>query len=214
MLQEFAQEVEDTARGVVDEIHTALPGEIIAFDPGSGLASAKPLGKYTTSKGESMDYPTVTDAPVQFPYCQTSGTGIAYPVVKGDSCLIIISEIELDEWRSGAESEGSLQFDLSSAVVIPGLLNGGGDIIAKACTNNAVVISGGGTEVMVSEAGATLDAGGAKLEVTDSGVTITGKLTVTGNITTSSGTVKAGSIDLKEHVHQSAAPGSDTGKAK
>ena len=42
MMQEFTQQVEDTARAVLDEIHTALPGMIVSFNPGSGTATVKP----------------------------------------------------------------------------------------------------------------------------------------------------------------------------
>ena len=43
MLQEFTSEVEKTAKSVVDEIHTALPGEIVSYD--GNVASVKPIGK-------------------------------------------------------------------------------------------------------------------------------------------------------------------------
>jgi len=188
MMQEFSQQVEETARAVVDEIHTAMPGTVIAFDPGSGTATVKPNGKYVTADGKKLDYPQITDVPVTFPFCQTAGVGIAFPVGKGDSCLIIISEVELDEWRTGAESEGSLRFDLTSAMCVPGLLEGGGDIISKACQNNAVVVASGGAEVMVSDDGAVITSGDTKMTVSDAGVAISGDLKVDGNIS-STGTI-------------------------
>lgn len=194
MMQEFTQQVEAMARAVTDDIHTALPGEITSLDASAGLATAKPIGKYTNTNGEQMEYPIITDAPVVFPLCQSAGAGMAFPVLKGDSCLILVSEVELDEWRTGAKSEGALKFDLSSAVVLPGLLQGGGDIVAKACKKNAVVVSAGGTELMVSDAGVNID----------------GDLIVTGDIKTSTGTVKVGSIDLKKHTHTSTTPGTKT----
>ena len=46
MLQEFVQQTEETARSVLDEIHTALPGTITKFDAGSGTATVKPVGEY------------------------------------------------------------------------------------------------------------------------------------------------------------------------
>ena len=175
MMQELTQQIEETARAVTDEIHTAMPGTVIAFDPGSGTATVKPSGK-------------IMDVPVTFPFCQTAGVGIAFPVGKGDSCLIVISEVELDEWRTGAESEGSLRFDLTSAMCIPGLLEGGGDIISKACQNNVVIVGAGDVEVMVSDAGAVITSGGTKMTVSDDGVAISGDLKVDGNIS-STGTI-------------------------
>ena len=171
MLQDLTQEIEETAHAVVNEIHTAMPGEIVSFDAGSGVATVKPSGKFVTSDGKELDYPVIT-----------AGVGIAFPVKKGDSCIIIISEVELDAWRSGAESEGSLRFDLTSAMVIPGLLDGGSNLAAKASANNAVMIGGGDVEVSVSNDGIKVDTGTTQFEVTDSGVAISGNLKVNGSI--------------------------------
>ena len=182
MLQDLTQEIEETAHAVVNEIHTAMPGEIVSFDAGSGVATVKPSGKFVTSDGKELDYPVITEAPVTFPFCQSAGVGIAFPVKKGDSCIIIISEVELDAWRSGAESEGSLRFDLTSAMVIPGLLDGGSNLAAKASANNAVMIGGGDVEVSVSNDGIKVDTGTTQFEVTDSGVAISGNLKVNGSI--------------------------------
>lgn len=213
MLQELSQEIENTARAIVDEVHTALPGEIISFNAGSGLAIVQPNGKYVTSDGKSLAYPTITEVPLVFPFCQQTGVGIAFPVNKGDSCIIIISEVELDEWRSGAESEGSLRFDLTSAMAIPGLLWGGGDLISKAAKQNAVVVGASGAELIVSGDGVDVTVGETTFSVSDSGIAARGNLKVKGDIICT-GDVKAGEISLKEHTHKSAEPGEDTGKAE
>lgn len=182
MLQEFTQEIEETAQAIVNEVHTAMPGEIISFDAEGGVATVKPSGRFVTSDGKELDYPVITEAPVAFPFCQSAGVGIVFPVKKGDSCIIIISEVELDAWRSGAESEGSLRFDLTSAMVIPGLLDGGSDLAEKASTNNAVIIGGGDVEVSVSGDEVKVYTGSTKFEITDIGVSILGNLKVNGSI--------------------------------
>ena len=46
MLQEVTAEIEKTAKAVVNEIHTALPGEIVSFD--GATATVKPIGQYVT----------------------------------------------------------------------------------------------------------------------------------------------------------------------
>lgn len=166
MIQELTEEIEKTARAVVDEVHTALPGKIISFDAKSCTATVEPYGKYITSDETELDYPAITEVPVMFPFCQKNNVGIAFPVCKGDSCLIIISEVELDAWRSEAESEGSLRFDLTSAIAIPGLMRGGSELAKDAISEKAVVI---GTP-------------GVKLTVSESGIVARGNLTVQGNI--------------------------------
>lgn len=206
MLQEFTAEIEQTAKAVVNEIHTALPGEIVSYNAGAGTATVKPIGKYVTSDGKELNYPTITEAPVCFPFCQNAGVGIAFPVKKGDSCIIIISEVELDSWRSGADSEGSLRFDLTSAMVIPGLLEGGNEASEKAAKENSVIVTAGDVTLAVSGDGCKVDTGSTVMNITDDGVSIKGNLTVTGD-------VKAGSVSLKNHTHTDSV-GGDTQKPK
>lgn len=182
MLQEFTQGIEDTARAVINDIHTAMPGEIISFDAASGVASVKPVGKFVTADGKKLDYPIITEVPVVFPFCQQAGVGMAFPVSRGDSCIVIISEVELDAWRSGAESESSLRFDLTSAMAIPGLLEGGSDLAVKAAEKNAAVLGASGVAVIVSDENVRVETGGAAFEISDSGVSIDGDLKVRGSI--------------------------------
>ncbi len=183
MLQEFVQQTEETARSVLDEIHTALPGTITKFDAGSGTATVKPVGEYQTSDGKWLEYPAISGVPLVFPICQSIGAGIAFPVEKGDSCLIIISEVELDEWRSGAKSEGTLRFDLTNAIAIPGLLDGGSELLKDAVSKKAVVVANGDNRIITSKTMIRLDTGGARLDVKEDGVEIQGNLKVSGSIT-------------------------------
>lgn len=182
MIQDFVQAIENTTRNLMKEIHTAMPGEILSFSPGSGRAVVQPIGKYTSSSRKRMNYPAISDVPVVFPVCQSAGAGIVYPVRAGDSCIIIVSEVELDEWRSGAESEGSLQFDLSSAMAVPGLLVGGSEMIQKACAQDAVVISSGIAEVLVSEEKITASVGNTEFMLSDAEIAVRGDLKVDGDI--------------------------------
>lgn len=64
MIQELVQAIEDTTRGIMKEIHTAMPGVILSFSPGSGRASVQPTGQYTSSSGKRMGYPAISDVPV------------------------------------------------------------------------------------------------------------------------------------------------------
>ena len=220
MLQEFAQEIENTARSVMNEVHTALPGEIISYDAAKGTATAKPIGKYVTSDNKVLAYPNVTDAPLVFPYCGVSNVGIAFPVKPGDSCMIILSEVELDEWRSGAESEGPLRYDLSNAIIIPGLLKKGGSPFQKAVSEDAVVVVSGGTEIVVTDGGVYATSSGVAITVSNGAITARGDLKVEGNIIctgdinitgeANAKDMKAGEISLASHKHTSSDPGSPT----
>lgn len=167
MQQELVQQIEQTTKDTIDMIHTALPAKVMTFNPDKCLATVKPYGKYTLSDGMTLEYPAITEVPVVFPFSASMEIGIAFPVKEGDDCLVILSEVELDEWRKGAKSEGPLRFDLTNAIAIPGLLRSGGGLLSKACSVPAVVVSASGSELMVS----------------GSGIAISGNLKVDGNIT-------------------------------
>jgi hypothetical protein len=201
MLQELVQEIENTAKAVVNDIHTALPGEVVSFDASKSLAVVQPKGKFLTSDGTKLDYPKISEVPVCYPYA--NGIGVAFPVKVGDSCIIIVSEVELDTWRSGAESEAPLRFDLTSAMMIPGLICGGTDAIKKACNQNAVVITAGSSEIVVSRSGIAVSGD----------LTVNGSIEVTGSVSATGGVSGAG-ISLSGHTHTSAEPGKQTSKPK
>lgn len=153
MLNEFVQQIEETAQEVVDNIHTAMPGKIVSFDPAKCLAKVKPIGRFLTPDDELMDYPVITDVPVIFQYSEKAKAGVFFPVKKGDGCLLVISETELDEWRTGAVSDATLRFDLTSAIAIPGLANKGAPAVNETYSDDAVMVVSGNTKIKVSKEG-------------------------------------------------------------
>lgn len=170
MLQELAQEIHDMAKDVVNGIHTALPGVILSYN--GNTASVKPIGKYPIPNGDRVDYPTISDVPVIYPCSTSLNIGMFFPIKSGDSCLIVMSEIELDEWRSGKESGGALKFDLSSAICIPGMMRGNNNGTVKANADNAVVITAGNNTFSINQSGISIQGN----------VTIDGDLSVKGVI--------------------------------
>lgn len=197
MRQEFTQEIENTVRAIVNDIHTALPGEIISFDEEKCTVTVQPKGKYVLSSKEKVDYPKIAEVPLVFPYCQKLGVGIAFPVKKGDSCVVIISEVELDEWRSGAKSEGSLRYNLTSAIAIPGLIKGKNDLVEKANKDSALLLAASDTEVAISENEVKISVDTVSFNISEAGITARGDLIVEGNISYT-GEVKKAEISENE----------------
>ncbi len=182
MLQELTEQFEKTARAVVNEIHTALPGNIVSFDAEKGLAIVKPIGKYVTSNNKFLEYPEISEVPLVFPYSSQTEVGICFPVKIGDSCIIIISEVELDEWRNGAESEGSLRFDLTNAIAIPGLLQTGNSFISESVEKEAVIIATSDSKLLVSKGSVEMTIGNTQIMASKLGTTVRGDFKVEGNI--------------------------------
>ena len=166
LLKEFISELDKSIQSNINNVHTALPGKITAIDIAKACVSVQPYGKFLANLGKKMTYPVLTEVPLVFPMSTSVQAGIAFPVSVGDDCLVIISEVELDEFLSGSESEGSLKFDLSSAIAIPGLAKAGNQMFSEAMNGRSVVIKNGGTTLSIS--------GGT--------VSIQGNLSVNGNI--------------------------------
>ena len=55
MMQEFVQRLKEMAGEAVNGIHTAIPGQIVAFDPATCLAVVAPSMKY--KKPDGLDPP-------------------------------------------------------------------------------------------------------------------------------------------------------------
>ena len=189
MLQEFVQKIEEVARSVMEEMHTAIPARIQKFDASKNMAIVKPYGTFVTGAGKKMDYPVITGVPFLFPQCPSENIEIVFPVKAGDDCLVIISEIELDAWLGGGESDNDMRFDLTSAVAIPGLKNKSSSALVEACNDNSIIMKNGTV----------------KMKVSKTCVEITGDLKVSGDVT-------AGDISLMKHTHTSVH--GDTSSAK
>lgn len=179
MLQEFVDQIENTCRDIMNEIHTALPGEIESVDLSTGRATVKPAGSYKKPDGDTIGYPQITGVPILIPQCVQAGIEIAFPVKKGESCLIIISEQELDAWLYGEESESELRFDLTSAICIPGLSPVAGSAFIEACQSDSAIISNGDVRVVVSPTSIKL-CGDVEVE---GQIKVSGDINVKGNIT-------------------------------
>lgn len=177
MIQEFVQNVENVARNVMEEMHTALPGKFISYDPDTGMAEVKPYGMFRTPTGKNMEYPLLTEVPVILPQCSSIGVEIAFPICKDDDCLLIISEQELDAWLYNEESDAELRFDLTSAIAIPGLSRKKNSAIEEACKSGSLVLKCENNKISVSK----------------NGVAIQGNVTVNGNIT-ATGVVNSSNI--------------------
>jgi len=150
MLQEVVQEVEEIARDMVGDIHTILPCKIIQYDEKKNLAKVKPIGEFLLHDGDRMEFPEIEDVPVMFPYVPTWDIGIVFPVHKEDEMLLLISEIELDEWRTGAKSESPLKHDLTSAIAMPALIKKPNKLHQRAVEENALILKAKDAEIVVA----------------------------------------------------------------
>lgn len=195
LLSEFIQQIEETAQESVDNIHTAIPGKILSFDAIVCLAKVKPIGRFLTPEDEIMDYPVISDVPVMFPYSQKSKTGVFFPVKEGDYGMLVISESELDEWRTGAVSEATLRFDLTSAIFIPGLLQKGNKNLDDSCKDGSAVIVSKNTKIITSEKDVKIIVNNVQVAtIKDDNIRFDGNIKVNGNINVNGNITYTGTI--------------------
>lgn len=89
-------------RRMLLEVNTAIPGEIISFNPELQTVTAKPCIKGTTigNNGEVkfVPLPQIIEVPVFFPFSTVSKFSLTYPVMPGDQCLLLFSQRSFDNW--------------------------------------------------------------------------------------------------------------------
>ncbi len=105
------------------DVHTALPGQIVSYDYTTQKAVIQPCLKKSYLDGTTQEMPILNNVPVIFP--KAGGASLTFPVVPGDTCLLLFIERSTDLWKSvgGVVAPNDpRKFDLSDAVAIMGLM--------------------------------------------------------------------------------------------
>ncbi len=105
------------------DVHTALPGQIISYDYSIQKATIQPCLKKSYLDGTTQEMPILNNVPVIFP--RSGEASLTFPVLPGDTCLLLFIERSTDLWKSvgGVVAPNDpRKFDLSDAVAIMGLL--------------------------------------------------------------------------------------------
>ena len=110
----------------VSNIHTAMPGQIVSYNPSTNRASVQPNGAYKSEDGRNIRYPIIHNVPIQFPMGQGGTAGITFPINPGDGCLLVFSETQNDDFLGGnkGDSPDVRRHSLNDAIAIPGVYAG------------------------------------------------------------------------------------------
>jgi len=162
---------EDVSHSAIDsalkDTHTCLPGIIHSFNPATQTAEVQPAIKRIFNETGAVNLPMCVDVPVIFP--GGGGFMLTFPVVAGDECVLVFSERCIDGWAMDgeiSEPEDYRQHDLSDAFAFVGV-NSQPKKLASFATNGAEIRNRAGT---------------VKLNLSSSGITITGNLTINGQV--------------------------------
>jgi hypothetical protein len=124
-------QLEDVINGAIDDLAYTLNchrvGIIESFDPVNQNATIKLVDKgvYEYTENETIiDYPPLLEVPVII-HKATDG-GITIPIIKGDTCLVVFNDRDLDNWLLNGliQRPNTLRkHDLSDAIAIIGIKN-------------------------------------------------------------------------------------------
>ena len=155
-LLDVVTEVKNLVREQVNNIHTALPGEIVSVDVTTCLATVKPKAQMRFTNGKVLDYPIIAGVPVVIPQSPSSGASIAFPVKAGDPCLLIFSEQALDYWLENGMTNSEIKHGLSGAIAILGLMKSPSSDFKDAVLNDKVIVRNGNASITLSNATITI----------------------------------------------------------
>jgi hypothetical protein len=163
---------EETQRAALDNVfarlRVALPGIIHSFDPQAQTAVIQPAIRERIKLNaveQDLDLPLLPDVPVVFP--RAGGFCLTMPVKPGDECLVIFADLCIDGWwtAGGVQSMAEKRrHDLSDAFALLGPWSQPRRVAGF--NMNAAQLRN--------------DTGTAVLEVSATGVSITGPLTING----------------------------------
>lgn len=138
---------------MVKSLHTAMPGEIVSYDPATRRATVFGLLDVVDVDNVRHPRPTISDVPVVFP--SGGGHQLIFPLAAGDPVLLVYSMRGIGNWKvSGGRSEpdpGEF-YNEDDVIAIPGF--GAHPAASPAVAGAAVLQSAdGGSYVAVGNDG-------------------------------------------------------------
>lgn len=177
-----------------DEIHTCLPGKIIAWD--GERATVQPALPKKLANGTSLNAPSIVSVPVCFPVGDNGHALISVPLKAGDAVMLNFSERSLENWLSGSDTapDDPRRYDLSDCFATPAVR----PMVGKADTDNLSLMYNGGSIKIAPSGAITLTAG----QITINGATtINGVTKIKGDVATTGALHNNGTNVGSSHTH-------------
>lgn len=120
---EFKDAIKKWIKKGGEDVHVSMIGKIETFDPQTNRASITPVGKFTAPDWQEIPYPTIHNVPLQFPCGNGGKSGCTFPVKQGDTCIIVFSDHQIENFLSGEKSDDMRNHSLNDAYAIPTLFS-------------------------------------------------------------------------------------------
>ncbi len=124
MTQELYNLIRESFEYNMSNVHTSFPGVVKKYDNEKRRATIQPCLNRKLPSGDFIQMPVITDVPIVYPGCITSG--IHFNLQDGDEVLCVISERSIDTWKDNdggidVSDKDPRRFNLIDCVAIPGL---------------------------------------------------------------------------------------------
>lgn len=140
----------------VAEVHTALPAQIVTYYADTQTADVQPMVKdvYYDTDGnlKVRSFPVLSSVPVAF--LRGGGFFVSLPLAKGDTGMLIFSELPIDRWRSSGQ-EGhpvnARRHGAGNGVFYPGVRPRAQKLDEDGVDDHLVIGKEGGAQVHVKD---------------------------------------------------------------
>jgi hypothetical protein len=116
------QVIKNAIEGRLNEVHTALPAQVLSYDPSNQTCSVQPSIQRKYSDGTLVKIPVINMVPVVHP--RTADAFVHLPIAPGDLVLLVFIERSIDIWKTTGGTPDPMdarKHHYSDAVAIPGL---------------------------------------------------------------------------------------------
>lgn len=105
-----------------DQLHVAAPAVVQSYDPVRGTVAVQWVNNLRRPDGSVVPVPALLEDVVVV-RLQGGGVHVAFPIAKGDECLLVFGDFNIDAWYAYGGPQEALdarQHDLSDAFAIVG----------------------------------------------------------------------------------------------
>jgi hypothetical protein len=207
------------------QIHTAMPGHIVSYDPASMTVTVQiglqALREMTDGSIQPVTIQPIRNVPVMFP--TGGGHTLTFPIKPGDECLVIFTERSIDNWyqHGGLQQPNDYRMhDINDALCFVGIRSQPNVLGGGAATHAGVATTASADTVQLrSDDGQTyieLDGAGRTVNIRCPGVItldcvslhVTGDIQCYSEVFAQSQTM--GFVTLSKHFKHSGSPSTPT----
>ena len=187
-------------------------GEIVSFDTATQTAEVQ-IKMLKLYNGELKEYPLLVDCP-----CVVLGGSkgrITFPIAKGDSCLVLFNDKDMDNWFAGGQTmqpRTNRLHAFSDAIALVGIRNmqnkitdflaDGTEVKYGASTiklqDNKVTITNGTSVIEMSSGTVTVTASNVVIDAPTT--SITGEVSIAGAVSMASTVSMAGAVSMASNL--------------